>query len=109
MNRLQFAQIVVVAALTGGVPQWALAQSSSANYKIPQSTLNNGVGNMASGSYKLSSSLGDPFFTGPSTSNNYKITHGFWPAGTGTAPALQNTVSRKVHGSAGTFNLPLTP
>jgi len=109
MKLTQLAPIAGVAALACIAPVLAAAQSSSTNYKIPQSTLNNGVGNMASGSYKLSSSLGDPFFTGPSTSNNYKITHGFWVGGTGTAPALQNAVSRKVHGGAGTFNLPLTP
>ena len=109
MNKTHFVQLVVVAALAGIAPQWAAAQMSSPSYKIPQSTLNNGVGNMASGSYKLSSSLGDPFFSGPSTSTNYKLSHGFWPSGSAAAPMFMNAVSRKVHGLAGTFNLQLAP
>jgi len=108
MNLTHFARMAGVAALACSAPNWVAAQSSP-NYRIPQSTLNSGVDNMASPSYKLSSSLGDPFFTGPSTSANYKLTHGLWPGFTVTAPVLQGAESRKVHGGAGTFNLPLSP
>jgi hypothetical protein len=109
MNKSRFVLIATAAALAGAASGWAAGQSSSANYKIPQSTLNNGIGNISSANYKLSSSLGDPFFTGPSSSTNYKLSHGFWPSGAAAAPLFMNAVSRKPHGGAGTFDLPLAP
>ncbi|MEO6596703.1 MAG: hypothetical protein ABIP94_18305 [Planctomycetota bacterium] len=59
---------------------------SSDNYAIPSSTLNNGVGDMASANYKLSSSLGDSFFGGTSRSTNYGATPGLWPQIKGVLP-----------------------
>ena len=90
-------------------PQWAAAQSST-NYKLPVSLMNAGVGDVASPSYKLSSSLGDGYFTGPGTSTNYRMAHGLWISGVVSAPApvLASAASRKVHGSAGTFDLLLS-
>lgn len=109
MNALPLVHIVVAATLAGGLAATAAAQSSSANYKLVQSTLNNGVGNMSSANFKLSASLGDALFSGPLTSTNYKLSPGFWFSGSAAAPLFMNAVSRKVHGSAGTFNLPLSP
>ena len=62
------------------------AVPSSANYAIPSSTINSGVGNMASANYKVSSSLGDPFFAAPLGSANYKINPGFWGTVIGPLP-----------------------
>ena len=62
------------------------AVPSSANYAIPSSTINSGVGNMASANYKASSSLGDPFFAAPLGSANYKINPGFWGGVIGPLP-----------------------
>jgi len=42
--------------------------------------MNAGVGDMASANYKMSSSLGDPFFTGPLGSANYQLKPGYWGA-----------------------------
>jgi hypothetical protein len=113
MNTTRMVGIAVAAALAGGMAASAGAQSSSANFKLVQRTLNNGVGSMSSANYKLSSSLGDALFSGPLTSTNYKLSHklspGFWFGGSAAAPLFMNAVSRKVHGSAGTFNLPLAP
>ncbi|MBK7469545.1 MAG: hypothetical protein KAX84_03665 [Burkholderiales bacterium] len=62
------------------------ATPSSANYALPSSTINSGVGDMASANYKASSSLGDPFFAAPLGSANYKINPGFWGAVIGPLP-----------------------
>jgi hypothetical protein len=109
MNSLHMVSIVVAAALAGGAATSVVAQSSSANFKLVQSTLNNGVGNMSSANFKLTSSLGDALFSGPLASTNYKLSPGFWFSGSAAAPLFMNAVSRKVHGGAGTFNLPLSP
>ena len=51
---------------------------SSANYALPSTAVNNGVGDMASASYKLSSSLGDTTFTERQTSAGFVLSPGFW-------------------------------
>jgi len=109
MNTFRIVRIAVAAALAGAMAASAAAQSSSTNYKLVQSTLNNGVGSMSSANFKLSSSLGDALFSGPLTSTNYKLSPGIWFSGSAAAPLFMNAVSRKVHGTAGTFNLPLSP
>lgn len=78
----------VVVATVAAMPAAATAGGiSSANYAIPSSTINAGVGPMASANYKLNSSLGDPFFGGASSSANYSAAAGFWPQIKGVAPA----------------------
>jgi hypothetical protein len=99
--------IAFAAALSFVPTDWATAQSSSANYKLPISLLNSGVDTVTSTNFKLSSSLGDPFFTGPSTSTNYHMAHGLWISTAGPAPVLVSAVSRRHHGAAGDFDLPL--
>jgi len=56
------------------------APPASANYVLPSTAINNGVGDMASASYKLSSSVGDTTFTGRQTSAAYILDPGFWHA-----------------------------
>jgi hypothetical protein len=102
------ARFSAAAVLACCLPQWAAAQSST-NYAIQLSNFNAGVGNTASASFRLSSSLGDSFFTGPSSSTNFQLTHGLFGTSAVTPPpVLANAVSRKLHGSAGTFDLPLS-
>jgi len=108
MVKINLWRLVVVAALACGSPDRAVGQSS-ANYAIPQSTLNAGVGNMSSVHYQQSSSLGDSFFSGPSASADYRMSHGLWTAGVvAPAPVFQSAVSRRAHGAAGTFDMPLS-
>ena len=54
------------------------AGPTSTNYALPSSTLNNGVGDMASAAYKLSSSLGDGVSTARLTSVGFVLNSGFW-------------------------------
>lgn len=75
----------VAAFVTSGS---ALASGpSSANYAIPSGTVNAGVADMSSASYKLGSSVGDPFFGGTSQSTNFAVTAGFWPTIKGVGPS----------------------
>ncbi len=98
----------VAAALAGTFTQSATGQSS-ANFSLRISTLNAGIARTSSANFHLSSSLGDSFFLGPDASTNFRLTHGVFDAGAETPPpALVSAVSRKAHGSAGTFDLPLS-
>lgn len=108
-TRRDKAQSLIALVLGCSLPGWALAQSSSANFAMPINLLNAGVGNVASANFKLSSSLGDGYFTGSSTSTNFKMAHGLWISigGGGVAPVLAGVVSRRQHGLAGDFDLPL--
>lgn len=56
------------------------ATPTSTNYALPSSTVNNGVADMASTSFKLSSSVGDTVYTLRSTSNGFVLSPGFWHA-----------------------------
>ena len=107
MNRPDTFGFVLVAALALAAPQVGIAQSSI-NYRLSIGLMNAGIGNESSLNYKLSSSLGDGYSTAPSASPGYRLTHGLWFGGGGAAaPVLASAVSRRVHGAAGTFDLPL--
>lgn len=56
------------------------AGPTSPNYALPSSAMNNGVGDMASASFKLSSSVGDTTFTVRQTSAGFILSPGFWHA-----------------------------
>ena len=79
------ARLVCIAALTASTLASA-AGPSSANYAIPSSAVNAGVGPMTSAGYKLSASVGDPFFGATVMSTNYAVTTGFWPTIKGVGP-----------------------
>ena len=85
MSRQHLAGFALGVAFIACPTAWA-AMPSSANYALPSSTINSGVGDMASANYKASSSLGDPFFAAPLGSANYKINPGFWGAVIGPLP-----------------------
>jgi hypothetical protein len=107
MNANRYMSIALAAALGCCSANWAAAQSS-AHYALPLSTFNAGVGTMSSTNFHLSSSLGGPFFSGPDSSTNYDLTPGLFGLDvTGSPPAFVGAASRKVHGAAGTFDLPL--
>ena len=78
----------------------------STNYAIPRDVINNGVADMSSTNFRLSSSVGDAVATGSITSVSYKLSNGF--RGTVNAsPGVLNLlslVSRKMHGAT-PFNL----
>ena len=79
------ARMIFIAALTTSTLASAIGPSST-NYTIPSSTVNAGVGDMTSASFKLASSLGGPFFAGTSRSTSYSATPGFWPTIKGVLP-----------------------
>ena len=76
MNR-SFPGLAAAVALAASSLASATGPAST-NYALPVTTLNAGVGNMASASYKLSSSLGDPFSTVSLSSNGYRLRPGPW-------------------------------
>ena len=51
---------------------------TSTNYRMPSTAMNNGVGDMASVNFKLSSSVGDTTFTARQTSTGFVLSPGFW-------------------------------
>ena len=51
---------------------------TSSNYALSSSAVNNGVGDMSSAHFKLSSSLGDTTFTARQTSAGFVLSSGFW-------------------------------
>lgn len=85
MIRHHAVRLALGMALTGCSVVWATSPSSP-NYALPSSTLNSGVGDMISASYKMSSSLGDPFFARPMTSGSYQLFAGFWGTVIGPIP-----------------------
>ena len=73
--------VLATSALALAAPATVRAAGpTSANYALPSSAINNGVGDMASTSYKLSSSLGDTTFTARQTSTGFVLSPGFWNA-----------------------------
>ncbi len=72
---MAMAMVLAVAA-----PVVQAAGPTSIDYALPSSAVNNGVGDMASASFKLSSSLGDTTFTALQTSTGFVLGPGFWNA-----------------------------
>ena len=80
MNNIRFVQRALATfalASVAACAAWAAGLTSS-NYALPASSVNNGVGDMASTSFKLSSSLGDMTFTVRQTSTGFVLSPGFW-------------------------------
>ena len=67
---------LAVAAL--GCLHATAAPPSSTNFVMSSSAINNGVGDMASVNFKLSSSVGDTTFTARQTSTGFVLSPGFW-------------------------------
>jgi hypothetical protein len=73
----RLVRIALCAAAMLAAPVFA-AGPSSTNYALPSSVLNAGGGDIASGSYTMSSSLGDSTFSGAMSSAGYKLSSGLW-------------------------------
>ena len=69
-------QALTVAAL--GCMHASAAPPSSSNFVMSSSAINNGVGDMASVNFKLSSSVGDATLTARQTSAGFVLSPGFW-------------------------------
>ena len=54
------------------------APPSSTNFVMSSSVINNGVGDMASPNFKISSSVGDTTFSARQTSTSFVLNPGFW-------------------------------
>ena len=67
---------LTIAALSATIA--TAAPPSSTNFVMSSSAINNGVGDMASLNFKLSSSVGDTTFTGRQTSTGFVLSPGFW-------------------------------
>ncbi len=77
VGRSALAVLALVLALVAPTAIWGQSPTS-ANYAMPSSVINNGVGDMASTSYKLSSSIGDAVTTARITSTGHVLNSGFW-------------------------------
>ncbi len=73
-KRLTAACFITLAAAVVAQP------ASSPSYRIPLDTLNNGIAEMSSASYKLASSVGDSSFTARLTPLSSALAPGFWHA-----------------------------
>ena len=69
-------QALAVAAL--GCMHASAAPPSSTNFVMSSSAINNGVGDMASVNFKISSSVGDTTFTARHTGSSFVLSPGFW-------------------------------
>ena len=70
---------VALALLASAAPATVGATGpTSSNYALSSSAVNNGVGDMSSAQFKLSSSLGDATFTARQTSAGFVLSPGFW-------------------------------
>ncbi|MBL8520104.1 MAG: hypothetical protein JNK75_05465 [Betaproteobacteria bacterium] len=86
------------------------AGQASANYIIPKDTINSGVGDMASANFVLRGSVGDAVATGSSVSAGFIANAGFryqLDLSVPTMVQLLSVFSRKVHGAAGPFDVPV--
>lgn len=59
--------------------------STSANYKLAITAVNNGVADMASATYKVSSSVGDTTLTARRAGTSVVSSSGFWPGAVGVS------------------------
>ncbi len=79
MKHLCSARLIAALAVAAlGCMQASAAPPSSTNFVMAASAINNGVGDMASANFKLSSSVGDTTFTARQTSTGFVLSPGFW-------------------------------
>ena len=97
INRQCLVALVSVAVSTATIA----AGQISTNFAIPRDVINNGVADMSSTNFKLSSSVGDAVATGSITSVSFKLSNGFRETVNASAGVLNllSLVSRKMHGA----------
>jgi hypothetical protein len=78
MVRHYINRVVLAIAMVGCWSQAWAVPPSNAQYSIPSSTRNSGVGDMTSAQHKLSSSVGDGFGLFAMTGSSYTISPGLW-------------------------------
>ena len=90
----------VVASLAASTLASAVGQTS-ANFAMPKDSINNGVGQMSSVNFTLSSSVGDAVATGNITSVSFVLASGFRGQISVSSAVLNllSVVSRKLHGA----------
>ena len=111
MNLSRRIAITLLLAASQITPSCVHAGSrASASFVITADIVNNGVGDMASANYRLASSLGDAIGTATQGSTAYLLRGGYRSQLDLSLPSMLNLISvfsRKVHGTAGTFDLPI--
>lgn len=83
--------------------------SASANFTLRAAVLNNGAGEQASANFRLNGSLGEAAI-GSAGSTGFTLNAGFFATTLGGVPSIPSLLavfSRKVHGAAGTFDIPI--
>ena len=83
---------------------------SSANFSMRADVVNAGGENIASGNFRLGSSVGDTVASGNVGSRGFVIASGFRNQNFFAVPSMLNLISvfsRKIHGAAGAFDLPI--
>ena len=86
------------------------ATQSSANFSMRADVINAGGENMASGNFRLGPSVGDTVASGNIGSSGFVIASGFRNQNIFAVPSMLNLISvfsRKIHGAAGAFDLPV--
>jgi hypothetical protein len=86
MIRHYIGRMALAIAVAGCSAVWAVPPSN-AQYSIPSSTRNSGVGDMTSAQHKLSSSVGDGFGQFSMSSATHTLSPGFWGSVLQLAPA----------------------
>lgn len=100
LRRTALAIWLGTAALLASTTSLASGQASP-NFSMPTSAVNNGVGDLTSPNFRLSSSLGDAVATVTIASVSFQLKNGF-RASVNAPPAVLNllsVVSRKFHGA----------
>lgn len=100
VNNYIYGTVLPGSGLPGGSPNYDVMFGSA--YDLPGTPAP--TGNSVTGNYMWKGTTG---YIGGSTAGNTTTPNGLYNASI-AAPVLQTAVSRKVHGSAGTFDLPLS-
>ena len=85
---------------------WTVA--AAAAYDLSWNVIASGGATFGTGgAYSLGATIGQEA-AGTSSGGSYNLNGGFWQSNTAASLLLQSVRSRKTHGLAGTFDLPLT-
>ena len=99
--------IFMLCSLLGSSMTMAAGQAS-ANFQMVRDTINGGGGPASSDNFRLSGAVGHVAAAGLMDSANFRLQGGFLNTlALPTMATLLSVMSRKTHGSAGTFDLPI--
>jgi Dockerin type I domain len=97
-------------AMLAGAQHLHAAGQSSANFTISRDVINAGGDDMASANFLLKGSVGDSVSTGALASGGFVLNSGYRAQLDISVPSMLSLISvfsRKVHGAAGTFDMPI--